>query len=163
MHDEHFGEEEVPGWLFPFAEAQITSWSSFAVVWRLKSVTFHRPPSTSPFSCTLPGHPGVSVTIPQSSFPSSESFALTVKVTYVFFEHIIITSISLTLFNQNYNHSQKLERLALLTSLLLLSPSSFSMLYKTELFECLIVMLYSNIEKGGWGIFRRRKTIFIEH
>ena len=39
----------------------------------------------------------------------------------------------------------------------------FSMLYKTELFDCLIVMLYSNIEKGGWGIFRRRKTIFIEH
>ena len=39
----------------------------------------------------------------------------------------------------------------------------FSMLYKTELFECVIVMLYSNSEKEGWGIFRRRNTIFIEH
>ena len=27
----------------------------------------------------------------------------------------------------------------------------FSMLYETELFECVIVMLYSNIEKWGWG------------
>ena len=81
IKDEHSGVEEFPDWLFPFAEAEITSFSSFAVVWRLKSFTFKNPSTlSSSFPCILSDHPGVSVTFPESSLPTGKTLTLTVKV-----------------------------------------------------------------------------------
>lgn len=81
--DGHNSKQEVPDWMFPFAEAEtVTACSSFAVIWRLKSFTFHKlSPQTSDFTCTVSEFPGVSVTIPHSSVPSSENFSVTLKVT----------------------------------------------------------------------------------
>ena len=81
--DEHYSEQEVPDWMFPFAEAEtVTACSSFAVIWRLKSFTFYKlSPQVSDFTCTVTEFRGVSVTIPHSSVPSSENFSLTIKVT----------------------------------------------------------------------------------
>ena len=81
--DEHYNKQEVPDWMFPFAEAETaTSCSSFAAIWRLKSFTFHKlSPETSDFTCTVSEFPGVSLTIPHSSVPSSENFSVTIKVT----------------------------------------------------------------------------------
>ena len=76
--------EEFPDWLFPFAEAEITSFSSFAVVWRLKSYTFKNPWTLSS-SFLLSDHPGVSVSFPESSFPTGQTFALTIKVVVHYF------------------------------------------------------------------------------
>lgn len=81
VKDEHSSVEEFPDWLFPFAESEITSFSSFAVVWRLKSFTFQNPSTlSSSFDCILSDYPGVSVTLPVSSLPSEKTFALSVKV-----------------------------------------------------------------------------------
>nr|XP_058941441.1 uncharacterized protein LOC131769742 [Pocillopora verrucosa] len=81
IKDEHSSVEEFPDWLFPFAEAEITRFSSFAVVWRLKSFTFKSPSTlSSSFPCILSDHPGVSVTLPVSSLPTGKTFALTVKL-----------------------------------------------------------------------------------
>ena len=86
IKDEHSGVDEFPDWLFPFAEAEITSFSSFAVVWRLKSFTFKNPSTlSSSFPCILSDHPGVSVTFPESSLPTGQTFALTVKVVVHYF------------------------------------------------------------------------------
>ncbi|KAJ7375534.1 hypothetical protein OS493_040553, partial [Desmophyllum pertusum] len=64
-----------------FAQAKITSFSMYAVTWRLKSYTFSRPISeNSPeYTCTCPEYPAVSVTIPTRSLPSTEDFTLTMK------------------------------------------------------------------------------------
>nr|XP_058963363.1 uncharacterized protein LOC131790198 [Pocillopora verrucosa] len=81
IKDEHSGVDEFPDWLFPFAEAEITSFSSFAVVWRLKSFTFKNPSTmSSSCPCILSDHPGVSVTFPESSLPTGQTFALTAQV-----------------------------------------------------------------------------------
>ena len=90
IKDEHSGVDEFPDWLFPFAEAEITSFSSFAVVWRLKSFTFKNPSTlSSSFPCILSDHPGVSVTFPVSSLPTGQTFALTVKVlVHYFYQNI---------------------------------------------------------------------------
>ena len=81
IKDEHSSVEEFPDWLFPFAETEITRFSSFAVVWRLKSFTFENPSTlSSSFPCILSDHPRVSVTFPESSLPTGKTFALTVKV-----------------------------------------------------------------------------------
>ena len=79
--DEHGRKEVVPDWLFPFAEAKITTYSSFAVIWRLKSFTFPGSSSTTTdFTCTVPDYPGVSVSTPWSAVPESANFSLTLKV-----------------------------------------------------------------------------------
>ena len=90
IKDEHSGVEEFPDWLFPFAEAEITSFSSFAVVWRLKSFMFKNPSTlSSSFPCIPSDHPGVSVTFPESSLPTGQTFALTVKVlVHYFYQNI---------------------------------------------------------------------------
>ena len=78
--------EEFPDWLFPFAEAEMTSFSSFSVVWRLKSFTFkNRSTLSSSFPCILSDHAGVSVTFPANSLPTGQTFALTVKVLVHYF------------------------------------------------------------------------------
>lgn len=86
LPDEHYSEQEVPDWMFPFAEAEtLTDCSSFAVVWRLKSFTFYKlSPQASDFTCTVTEFPGVTVTIPHSSVPSSENFSVTIKVKICF-------------------------------------------------------------------------------
>ena len=86
--DEHYSEQEVPDWMFPFAEAEtVTACPSIAAIWRLKSFTFYKlAPETSDFTCTVTEFPGVSVTIPHSSVPSSENFSVTIKVTICFIQ-----------------------------------------------------------------------------
>ena len=80
--DEHYSEQEVPDWMFPFAEAEtVTACSSFAVIWRLKSFTFYKLSPQTDFTCTVSEFPRVGVTIPHSSVPSSEHFSVTIKVT----------------------------------------------------------------------------------
>ena len=76
----------VPNWLFPFADAacSITSCSSFAAIWRLKSFIFRKPKTvTAEFTCTVPDYPDVSVSIPWNSVPAIEDFRLTLKVSFV--------------------------------------------------------------------------------
>ena len=86
VQDEHYSKQEVPDWMFPFAETEtVTGGSSFAVIWRLKSFTFYKlVPQTSDFTCTVSEFPGVSVNIPHSSVPPSENFSVTIKVTIWF-------------------------------------------------------------------------------
>ncbi|PFX14994.1 hypothetical protein AWC38_SpisGene20812 [Stylophora pistillata] len=73
----------VPNWMFPFAEATCTkTWfSSYAVVWRLKSFVFPKLTSVTPeLICSVPDYPNVSVTIPRNSLPTDTDFCLTLKV-----------------------------------------------------------------------------------
>lgn len=75
----------MPDWMFPFAEAEITDCSSFAVIWRLKSFTFYTSPSqATEFTCTVTEFPGLCVTIPRSSLPTSEDFSVTIRVNICF-------------------------------------------------------------------------------
>ena len=59
--------------------------------------------------------------------------------------------------------SKVLGRLAVFTSLCFSPQPPGPMLYKTEPFECVIVLLYSIIGKGDGEYLGEEKTIFIEH
>ena len=93
LPDKHCRGQKVPDWMFPFAEAETTNCSSFAVIWRLKSFTFYKSPSqVTELTCTVPEFPGLCVTIPQSSLPASEHFSVTVKVAICFVKSSVIKS-----------------------------------------------------------------------
>ncbi|PFX16329.1 hypothetical protein AWC38_SpisGene19409 [Stylophora pistillata] len=73
----------ISKWTCPYAEATstITRFSSFAVIWRLKSFTFPKPNSMTPeFICSVPDYPNVSIVIPWNSLPESTDFCLTLKI-----------------------------------------------------------------------------------
>lgn len=65
-----------------FAEATLkkTCFSSFAAIWRLKSLVFFKPTSVIPkFTCTFPDYPNVNVVLPWSSVSADKDFRLTLK------------------------------------------------------------------------------------
>ncbi|XP_022808287.1 uncharacterized protein LOC111345278 isoform X1 [Stylophora pistillata] len=73
----------ISKWKCPYAEASstITRFSSFAVIWRLKSFRFPKPNSMTPeFICSVPDYPNVSIVIPWNSVPYSPDFCLTLKI-----------------------------------------------------------------------------------
>ena len=58
--------------------------------------------------------------------------------------------------NKLQSSSKMLERLPFFTFLVLVPPAPGSMLDKTKLFLCVIVVTCPNIEQGARGVFRRR-------
>lgn len=63
-----------------FAQAKITSFSMYAVISRLKSYKFLVSEESPELSCTLTEYPGISLTVPTRSLPTTEDFAFTLKV-----------------------------------------------------------------------------------
>ena len=67
-----------------YAEATCSGicFTSFAVIWRLKSFVFWKTKNLSPeFTCTVPDYPNVCVSIPWNSVLDNTDFSLTLKVT----------------------------------------------------------------------------------
>lgn len=64
-----------------FVQARITSFSLYAVICRLKSYTFSCDESVkSPdFTCQVPGHPDMSVTIPKTLLPKDMEVKIKVR------------------------------------------------------------------------------------
>ena len=70
---------EIPDFFFPFAEADITECSTYAVVCRLKSSPTYTITSSGG-SFSHPDYPGVTVIIPENAVAPTERFPVELKV-----------------------------------------------------------------------------------
>ena len=79
IEDVYPSHMEIPDLFFPFAQADITDCSTYAVVCRLKaSPTYTITSKGGSFS--HPDHPGVTVTIPENAVALNAEFPLELKV-----------------------------------------------------------------------------------
>ena len=79
VEDDYPSDMEIPDFFFPFAEADITECSTYAVVCRLKSSPTYTITSSGG-SFSHPDHPGVKVTIPENAVAPNAKFPLELKV-----------------------------------------------------------------------------------
>ena len=80
---------EIPDLFFPFAQADITECSTYAVVCRLKpSPTYTITSKGGSFS--HPDYPGVKVTIPENAVASNAEFPLELKVGLMTFTTYVV-------------------------------------------------------------------------
>ena len=88
IEDDFPSHVEIPDLFFPFAQADITECSTYAVVCRLKpSPTYTITSKGSSFS--HPDYPGVKVTIPDNAVAPNTEFPLELKVSLTFTTHFV--------------------------------------------------------------------------
>ena len=90
IEDDFPSHVEIPDLFFPFAQADITECSTYAVVCRLKpSPTYTITSKGGSFS--HPDYPGVKVTIPENAVASNAEFPLELKVGLMTFTtHVVV-------------------------------------------------------------------------
>ena len=90
IEDDFPSQVEIPDLFFPFAQADITECSTYAVVCRLKaSPTYIITSKGGSFS--HPDHPGVIVTIPENAVAPNAEFPLELKVGLMTFTtHVVV-------------------------------------------------------------------------
>ena len=90
IEDDFPSHLEIPDLFFPFAQADITGCSTYAVVCRLKpSPTYTITSKGGSFS--HPDYPGVKVTIPENAVASNAEFPLELKVGLMTFTtHVVV-------------------------------------------------------------------------
>ena len=90
IEDDFPSHVEIPDLFFPFAQADITECSTYAVVCRLKpSPTYTITYKGGSFS--HPDYPGVKVTIPENAVASNAEFPLELKVGLMTFTtHVVV-------------------------------------------------------------------------
>ena len=79
IEDDFPSHVEIPDLFFPFAQADITECSTYAVVCRLKSSPTYTITSSGG-SFSHPDYPGVTVIIPENAVAPTEKFAMELKV-----------------------------------------------------------------------------------
>ena len=79
VEDDYPSDMEIPDFFFPFAEADITECSTYAVVCRLKSSPTYTITSSGG-SFSHPDFPGVKVTIPENAVSPTAKLPLELKV-----------------------------------------------------------------------------------
>ena len=79
VEDDYPSDMEIPDFFFPFAEADITECSTYAVVCRLKSSPTYTITSIGG-SFSHPDFPGVKVTIPENAVAPNAQYPLALKV-----------------------------------------------------------------------------------
>ena len=89
MEDNYPSDMEMPDFFFPVAQADITEYSTYAVVCRLKtSPTYSITSKGGSFS--HPDYPGVTVTIPENAVAPNAEFPLELKVSLTFTTHVVV-------------------------------------------------------------------------
>ena len=89
IEDDFPSHVEIPDLFFPFAQADITECSTYAVVCRLKpSPTYTITYKGGSFS--HPDYPGVKVTIPENAVASNAEFPLELKVGLMTFTTYVV-------------------------------------------------------------------------
>ena len=89
IEDDFPSHVEIPDLFFPFAQADITECSTYAVVCRLKpSPTYTITSKGGSFS--HPDYPGVKVTIPENAVASNAEFPLELKVGLMTFTTYVV-------------------------------------------------------------------------
>ena len=89
IEDDFPSHVEIPDLFFPFAQADITECSTYAVVCRLKtSPTYTITSKGGSFS--HPDYPGVKVTIPENAVASNAEFPLDLKVGLMTFTTYVV-------------------------------------------------------------------------
>ena len=90
IEDDFPSQVEIPDLFFPFAQADITECSTYAVVCRLKASPTYILTSTGG-SFSHPDHPGVIVTIPENAVAPNAEFPLELKVGLMTFTtHVVV-------------------------------------------------------------------------
>ena len=88
IEDDFPSHVEIPDLFFPFAQADITEYATYAVVCRLKpSPTYAITSKGGSFS--HPDYPGVTVTIPENAVAPNAEFPLELKVSLTFTTHFV--------------------------------------------------------------------------
>ena len=91
IEDDFPSHVEIPDLFFPFAQADITECSIYAVVCRLKvSPTYSITSKGGSFS--HPDYPGVTVTVPENAVAPNVEFPLELKVSLTFTTHVVVFS-----------------------------------------------------------------------
>ena len=91
IEDDFSSHVEIPDLFFPFAQADITECSTYAVVCRLKvSPTYSITSKGGSFS--HPDYPDVTVTIPENAVAPNVEFPLELKVSLTFTTHVVLFS-----------------------------------------------------------------------
>ena len=89
IEDDFPSHVEIPDIFFPFAQADITECSTYAVVCRLKpSPTYTITSKGGSFS--HPDYPDVTVTIPENAVAPNAEFPLELKVGLAFTTHVVV-------------------------------------------------------------------------
>ena len=89
MEDNYPSDMEMPDFFFPVAQADITEYSTNAVVCRLKtSPTYSITSKGGSFS--HPDYPGVTVTIPENAVAPNAEFPLELKVGVTFTTYVVV-------------------------------------------------------------------------
>ena len=89
MEDNYPSDMEIPDFFFPVAQADITEYSTYAVVCRLKaSPTYTITSKGGSFS--YPDYPSVTVTIPENAVAPNAEFLLELKVGLTFTTHVVV-------------------------------------------------------------------------
>ena len=89
MEDNYPSDMEMPDFFFPVAQVDITEYSTYAVVCRLKtSPTYSITSKGGSFS--HPDYPGVTVTIPENAVAPNAEFPLELKVGVTFTTYVVV-------------------------------------------------------------------------
>ena len=92
IEDDFPSHVEIPDLFFPFAQADITECSTYAVVCRLKpSPTYTITSKGGSFS--HPDYPGVTVTIPENAVASNAKCPLELKVRFILYFRFIVAEL----------------------------------------------------------------------
>ena len=93
IEDDFPSHVEIPDFFFPVAQADITEYSTYAVVCRLKaSPTYTITSKGGSFS--HPDYPGVTVTIPENAVALNAEFPLQLKVGLAFTTHGVVVQLA---------------------------------------------------------------------